>query len=106
MYLRAEFDLQSWCLALKPMLFPTILSMLFRFLELLTLSLLVIPLSHYITYNFSNILIELNRKNTFGYLQEVKKMLVINLSEAINLQVAISVILREKLDGSFCSLLG
>lgn len=32
-------------------------------------------------------------------------MLVINLSEAINLQVAISVILREKSDGSFCSLL-
>lgn len=42
-------------------------SILFRFLELLALMLLEIPLLHYITYNSNNILIQLSIKNTFAY---------------------------------------
>lgn len=45
--------------------------MLCRFLELLTLSLLIIPILRCIAYNSNNILVELNIRDAFEYFQEV-----------------------------------
>lgn len=98
-----EFDLQSWHLAFK-IYAPSSHtgSVLFRFLTLFALSLLTIPKLHGITHDYS-IFIELDLRDASDVFRKVVNS--INISDDIDLQVAISVTLREKLDESFFSLL-
>lgn len=64
--------------------------MLFRFLELQTLSSLIIPILHSV-HNSYDFLIELNIRNALEHFQEVSETLVISVSEDVTLPVAIYV---------------